>query len=349
MTVFDPGNNNHMHQTMFFGESVSVSRFDTQKYPIFERIIQKQLSFFWIPQEISLTNDRNDFNNLTDSAKHIFTSNLKYQILMDSIQGRSPNLALLPIVSIPELETWIETWSFFETIHSRSYTYIIQNVYANPCEILDSITRDRAIVNRSDDLCKYYDRLIKEKTISNLILTLVSIYILEAVRFYASFACSFIFAERGLMEGNAKIIKLIARDESLHAKAVEIMITNIRNGSEGQEYKNTYEDLKPKIQHMFDQAVKQEVSWVKYLFKDGCILGLNEEILTDYVFYLANSKLRNIGINAEKRKNPLLWLEAWFSSDTVQPPPQETEITSYLVGSTKQDININKLKDMFNA
>lgn len=234
-STFTTNKNDQMLEPMFFGQNVNVSRYDQQKYQIFEKLIEKQLSFFWRPEEIDVSQDRIDYAGLPDHEKHIFISNLKYQTLLDSVQGRSPNVALLPLISIPELETWVETWCFSETIHSRSYTHILRNIVNEPGVIFDDIVDNSEIQKRAVDVSKYYDKLInltqqwhqlgegthsvngKKVVISlrelkkALYLCVQSVNALEAIRFYVSFACSFAFAEREKMEGNAKIIKMIAR------------------------------------------------------------------------------------------------------------------------------------------
>lgn len=225
-TVFPKGYNDTIQEPMFFGSNLNVSRYDKQKYPIFEKLIEKQLSFFWRPEEVDLSQDRKDFAELPEHEQHIFVSNLKYQTLLDSIQGRSPNVALLPVISLPELETWVETWAFSETVHSRSYTHIVRNVFIDPSVVFDDIADNKYIIKRAEAVAKYYDDFIHHSTIyqlsenkeqaskelkKRLYLLLVAINALEGIRFYVSFACSFAFAERAKMEGNAKIIKLIAR------------------------------------------------------------------------------------------------------------------------------------------
>ena len=234
-TTFNTNKNDQLLEHMFCGQNVNVSRYDQQKFEIFEKLIEKQLSFFWRPEEVDVSKDRIDYQSLPDHEKHIFISNLKYQTLLDSIQGRGPNVALLPLASIPEMETWIETWSFSETIHSRSYTHIIRNIVNDPSIIFDDVVENEHIKQRAASVSHYYDDLIDkmqkwqqlgvgEHVINGetvvvdlrdlkkaLYLCLHSINALEAIRFYVSFACSFAFAERELMEGNAKIIKMIAR------------------------------------------------------------------------------------------------------------------------------------------
>jgi ribonucleoside-diphosphate reductase beta chain len=238
MSVLDVKNRaDHTKAKMFLDHNggPGIQRFDVVKYKQFEKLTDKQLGFFWRPEEVDITKDSKDFKDLTDFERHIFTSNLKRQILLDSVQGRSPNLAFLPIVSLPELETWIETWAFSETIHSRSYTHIIRNVYPNPSKVFDEMLDINEIVECADSITQNYDRLIEYNEARSRGLAsydeyehkkriwqcLMSVNILEGVRFYVSFACSWAFAELKRMEGNAKIIKLIARDENVHLASTQ--------------------------------------------------------------------------------------------------------------------------------
>jgi len=359
-------------QPMFFGENVNVSRYDQQKYKIFEQLIEKQLSFFWRPEEVDLSNDRRDFAELPEHEKHIFLSNLKYQTLLDSVQGRSPNVALLPIVSIPELETWIETWAFSETIHSRSYTHIIRNVVTNPSAIFEDIVNNEYITKRAESVTKYYDELIEGvayyqnlgegdheingETITvslrdlkrKLYLTMVSVNVLEAIRFYVSFACSFAFAERTKMEGNAKIIKLIARDEALHLNGTQHMLQIWATGKDDPEMGEIAAECKQEVIEIFRTAAEQEKEWANYLFKDGSMIGLNKDILCQYVEYITNQRLSAIGMEPlfTTRQNPLPWINAWLVSDNVQVAPQEAEISSYLVGAIDSEISLEDFSDI---
>lgn len=358
-------------QPMFFGEHVNVSRYDTQKYKIFEQLIEKQLSFFWRPEEVDLSTDRKDFANLPEHEKHIFLSNLKYQTLLDSIQGRSPNVALLPIVSLPELETWIETWSFSETIHSRSYTHIIRNVISDPASVFNDIIENEYITKRAESVTKYYDDLIesvayyqnlgegthtingKELTINlreikrKLYLTMASVNVLEAIRFYVSFACSFAFAERATMEGNAKIIKLIARDEALHLTGTQHMLQIWALGKDDPEMGEIAAECKNEVIEIFREAAEQEKEWAEYLFKDGSMIGLNQDILGQYVEYICNQRLAAIGFDTifPTMQNPLPWINAWLVSDNVQVAPQEAEISSYLVGAIDSEVSVDDFMD----
>ncbi|KOE95801.1 MULTISPECIES: class Ia ribonucleoside-diphosphate reductase subunit beta [Vibrio harveyi group] len=370
-TTFNTKKNDQLLEPMFFGNNVNVARYDQQKYEIFEKLIEKQLSFFWRPEEVDVSQDRIDFNKLPEHEKHIFISNLKYQTLLDSIQGRSPNVALLPIVSIPELETWLETWSFSETIHSRSYTHIIRNIVNNPSVVFDDVVENEHILKRAKDIAHYYDDLIQytnmyhmfgngEHTINGekvdvslrelkkkLYICLMSVNALEAIRFYVSFACSFAFAERELMEGNAKIIKLIARDESLHLTGTQHMINLLRNGTDDLEMLEIAEECKDVCFKLFKDAAEQEKEWADYLFKDGSMIGLNKEILCQYVEYITNLRMKAVGLDApypNATANPIPWINAWISSDNVQVAPQEAEISSYLVGQIDNDVSSEDLQ-----
>lgn len=364
-SIFTQTKNNALTEPMFFGQPVNVARYDQQKHPIFEQLIEKQLSFFWRPEEIDVSRDRIDFGNLSIHEQHIFLSNLKYQTLLDSIQGRSPNVVLLPLVSIPELETWIETWSFSETIHSRSYTHIIRNVVTDPSLVFDDIMDNEHILARADDIAHYYDDLYQSSQLYNLYgegthtingkpiqislndikrqlyLCLVSVNVLEAIRFYVSFACSFAFAERKMMEGNAKIIKLIARDEALHLNGTQHMINLMRLGKDDPQMAQIASDCTDEAIHLFKIAAEQEKQWADYLFKDGSMIGLNRDILCQYIEYITNLRMEAIGLPAlfNQKSNPIPWINTWLSSDSVQVAPQETEISSYLVGQINADLS----------
>ena len=370
-TTFSRNHNNQLQEPMFFGQTVNVSRYDQQKYPIFEKLIEKQLSFFWRPEEVDVSKDRLDFQALPDHEKHIFLSNLKYQTLLDSVQGRSPNVALLPIVSIPELETWIETWAFSETIHSRSYTHIIRNVTQSPELIFDDIVSNEKISERADAVTKYYDDLINMISVYNLYgegkhvingeevkvslfdlkkqlyLAMMSVNILEAIRFYVSFACSFAFAERELMEGNAKIIKLIARDEALHLSGTQHILNIMQEGKDDPEMAIVAAQCREEAIQMFVEAAEQEKDWAEYLFKDGSMIGLNKDILCQYVEYITNARAKSVNLGKVydgANRNPIPWINSWLVSDNVQVAPQETEISSYLIGQIDTSVDTDKLK-----
>ena len=342
---------------MFFGQSVNVARYDQQKYLFLEKLTEKQLSFFWRPEEIDVSRDRSDFASLPEHEKHIFISNLKYQILLDSIQGRSPSIAFLPICSLPELETWVTTWTFSETIHSRSYTHIIRNIFTDPSIVFNDIMDNKHILARADEVAVYYDDLIAATQawvqggadivpiMKKLYLCLMCVNVLEAIRFYVSFACSFAFAERELMEGNAKIIKLIARDEALHLTGTQQMLNLMRNGSEGKLWEQVANECQQESTDIFQRAVQQEIDWAEYLFKDGSMIGLNKTILTEYIKFISGQRMQAVGLPDLYRikQNPIPWINSWLSSDNVQVAPQEVEISSYLVGQIDAELNEDDL------
>lgn len=370
-STFNKNQINPLQEPMFFGNSVNVARYDQQKHSVFEKLIEKQISFFWRPEEVDVSRDRVDFQGLTDSEKHIFISNLKYQTLLDSVQGRSPNIALLPIVSIPELETWIETWSFFETIHSRSYTHILRNLFTDPSQVFEDIVINEEIQKRANDISQYYDDLIfytqlwqthgegeievhgevhnvtMRELKKKLFLCINSVNALEAIRFYVSFACTFAFAERDLMEGNSKIIRLIARDENLHLVSTQNILNLWQYGKDDPEMKEIAEELREEALAIFMKAVEQEKEWAHYLFRHGSMIGLNEDILCQYVEYIANMRMEAIGFDApfKQRSNPLPWMNKYLVSDNVQVAPQESEITSYLVGQIDSSVSASDLGD----
>jgi len=371
-SIFPKNDNDQLKEPMFFGQPVNVARYDQQKYPVFEKLIEKQLSFFWRPEEVDISQDRIDYQNLPEHEKHIFISNLKYQTLLDSIQGRSPNIALLPLVSLPELETWIETWAFSETIHSRSYTHIIRNIVNDPSIIFDDIVRNENIRLRAQDISSYYDNLIHQTMLyaqfgagehvvnglpqhvnlhdlkKTLYLCLMSVNILEAIRFYVSFACSFAFAERKVMEGNAKIIRLIARDEALHLTSTQHMLNIMRSGNDDPEFAQIARESEEQCFQMFKTAAEQEKRWADYLFKDGSMIGLNKNILNQYVEYITNLRMAAVGLKPAfeaAKHNPIPWINTWLASDTVQVAPQEVELSSYLVGQIDAEVSADDLND----
>ncbi|AIL33022.1 class Ia ribonucleoside-diphosphate reductase subunit beta [Basilea psittacipulmonis] len=371
-SIFCQTPNNPLTEPMFFGQPVNVARYDQQKHEIFERLIEKQLSFFWRPEEVDVSQDRIDYQGLPEHEKHIFISNLKYQTLLDSIQGRSPNVAFLPLVSIPELETWIETWSFSETIHSRSYTHIIRNIVNDPSIVFDDIVVNKFILKRATGIAQYYDSLIELSLLyqrygvgtheidgekvevslrelkRRLYLCIMAVNVLEAIRFYVSFACSFAFAERELMEGNAKIIKLIARDEALHLTGTQHILNIMRNGEDDPEMAEVAKELEQDCFDLFKEAAEQEKEWAEYLFHQGSMIGLNKDILCQYVEYITNLRMQAVGLKPafpQALQNPIPWINAWLSSDNVQVAPQEVEISSYLVGQIDSEVNSDDLSD----
>ena len=359
--VFNTEQVDWLKQPMFFGEEPNTQRFDQQKYPIFEKLNQQQLGFFWRPEEVSLQKDRNDYLQLSDEQKHIFPSNLKYQTLLDSVQGRGPCLAFLPFCSLPELESMLVAWDFSETIHSRSYTYIMKNVYPDPTAVLDTIVETPEIMARAETVTEAYDKFITyahqyhlngkgtQKELKKLLyLTLVNVNILEGIRFYVSFACSFAFGELKLMEGSAKIISLIARDENLHLAVSQNIINNYRNKENDKEMLDIIKETEQEVYDMYNTAVEQEKAWATYLFKEGSMIGLNDKLLNQYVEFMANKRMKAIGLKGvydqPSNNNPLPWTTHWLNSRGLQNAPQETEIESYIVGGIKQDVEKETFK-----
>jgi ribonucleoside-diphosphate reductase beta chain len=357
MSVFNNKAFDATEETCFFGQPVNIARYDKQKYSIFEKLTEKQLGFFWRPEEVDLSRDSKDFKALNENEKHIFTSNLKRQILLDSVQGRAPSLALLPVCSLPELETWIQTWTFYETIHSRSYTHIIRNVYSDPSRVFDEMLDIKEIGDCAADISKYYDKLITANNQDALFkqdkkhmyahkrdlwLCLNAVNALEGVRFYVSFACSWAFAEVKKMEGNAKIIKLIARDENVHLASTQNLLKIIPK--EDPDFLRIQEETRDECIELFHNVVAQEKAWAHYLFQNGSMIGLNEQLLCDYVDHIAAKRMGAIGLNGKAGPNPLPWTQKWIAGSDVQVAPQETEITSYINGGVVKDVDENTFK-----
>lgn len=338
-------------EPIFFGESLNIERYDKFKYPAYFEFFKKQLQSFWMPEEIDLSKDRLDYKGMSDNEKFIFTSNLKYQILLDSVQSRGIH-HLSEHLSNPEIEAFISVWAMFETLHSYSYTYIIKNVYSNPSEVFDNILNDEEIVKRTVSVTKHYDEMInsigntEREQKKQLYLTLMSINILEGIRFYVSFACSYAFAQNGKMEGNSKIISLINKDENLHLGFTQKLLNDLRSKDE-EGFIDIVKECEPIVIKMFDDAAKEEVQWANYLFKNGSMLGLNSEILQRYMMYLTNKRMTALKLEPvfERIKNPINWINSWTSSNSIQNAPQETEIDSYNIGSVKSDLSESKFDD----
>ena len=373
MTVFNTEQVNTKKQPMFFGKPLGIQRYDSYKYPVFDRLTTQQLGYFWRPEEVSLQKDRGDYHTLRPEQKHIYTSNLKYQIMLDSVQGRGPGMAFIPYCSLPELEACMEVWGFMEMIHSRSYTYIIKNVYSDPSEVFDKIVSDDRILERAASVTEGYDDFInaahyydnsmewqhaleevpqalegKYELKRKLYRAVANVNILEGIRFYVSFACSFAFGELKLMEGSAKIISLIARDENQHLAITQNILNKWRDGDD-PEMKKIMEEEEEWTYKAFDNAVNEEKKWADYLFRDGSMIGLNDKLLQQYVEWIANRRLVAIGLDRQydipASNNPLPWTQHWISSKGLQVAPQETEVESYVVGGIKQDVK----KDTFSG
>ena len=373
MTVFNTHQVNIKKQPMFFGAPLGLQRYDQYKYPIFDKLTTQQLGYFWRPEEVSLQKDRSDYHTLRPEQKHIFTSNLKYQVMLDSVQGRGPGMAFAPYCSLPELEACMNVWEFMEMIHSRSYTYIIKNIYSQPSEVFDKILSDDRILERSRTVTQSYDDFINsaqeygssprwkqvlEQVPSaeidlyelkrKLYRAVANVNILEGIRFYVSFACSFAFGELKLMEGSAKIISLIARDENQHLVITQNILNKWKEGDDPDMLKIVKEE-EQWVYEMFRRAVNEEKRWAEYLFKDGSMIGLNDKLLNQYVEWIANRRMKAIGLSPiydiSAKNNPLPWTQHWISSKGLQVAPQETEVESYVVGGIKQDVKKDTFSD----
>ena len=373
MTVFNTDEVDLKKQPMFFGKPLGVQRYDSYKYPVFDRLTTQQLGYFWRPEEVSLQKDRGDYQTLRPEQKHIFTSNLKYQTMLDSVQGRAPGMAFAPYCSLPELEACMNIWQLMEMIHSRSYTYIVKNVYSDPADVFDTILKDEKILERASTVTEAYDDFINEAqeygtgnywrpdykgspstqyTVKELkrklYRAIANVNILEGIRFYVSFACSFAFGELKLMEGSAKIISLIARDENQHLVLTQTILNNWAKGDDPEMLEIMREEEEWTYKQ-FDLCVNEEKAWADYLFKDGSMIGLNDKLLQSYVEWIANKRLKAIGLKPQydiaAKNNPLPWTQHWISSKGLQVAPQETEVESYVVGGIKQDVK----KDTFSG
>lgn len=357
---------NYLKEPMFLGNPVTIARYDQLKYPFLDTLCKKQRGFFWQPEEIQdIIKDKDDFRKLSDHEQHIFKANLMRQTLLDSVQGRAPSEAFTPICSVPEAEIWCQTWAFSETIHSYSYTYILRNIFSDPAIVFDNLESIDEVVDCSDDISKYYDDLISytnaisyhggynfttthlnlQEHKRRLWLALMAVNILEGVRFYVSFACAWAFAERKLMEGNAKIISLIARDENLHLASTQYMLRTI--AKDDKDFAKISKETQDASVKMFLDCVEGEKRWAKYLFKDGSMIGLTENILCDYIDYIARQRMKAIDLPCDINvtANPLPWTAKWIGGKDMQPAPQEVNVTSYVIGGIKPDVGKDTFKD----
>ncbi|AEM00888.1 ribonucleotide reductase beta subunit [Escherichia phage wV7] len=379
-TVFNTNPVDVLKEPMFFGSGLGIARYDIQRHKVFEDLTEKQLSFFWRPEEVNLMMDAAQFNKLPQYQQNIFTNNLKYQSLLDSIQGRAPSAVLMSLISDPSLDTWVATWTFSETIHSRSYTHIMRNLYADPSKVFDEIVLDKAIMKRAESIGRYYDDVLdktriwenakenfsyfaeneydleaysnslthleecKRDLMKSLYLCLHVINALEAIRFYVSFACTFNFHKNmEIMEGNAKIMKFIARDEQLHLKGTQYIIRQLQLGTDGDEWVKIAKECEQEAVDIFMEVNRQEKDWAVHLFKDGDVPGLNTNSMWSFIDYLTVSRMKQCGlpcpITDAPVKHPYPWIREYLNSDNVQSAPQEVELSSYLVAQIDNDVD----------
>ncbi|AKU43900.1 ribonucleotide reductase class Ia beta subunit [Citrobacter phage Merlin] len=372
-TVFNTKPVDVLNEPMFFGSGLGIARYDIQRHKQFEDLIEKQLSFFWRPEEVNLMTDRAQYEKLPVHQQNIFINNLKYQSLLDSIQGRAPAAVLSALISDPSLDTWNQTWTFSETIHSRSYTHIMRNLFNDPAKIFDEIVLDEAIMKRAESIGVYYDDVLKKTRewenakercfnpdnyeivdakrdlMKSLYLCLHVINALEAIRFYVSFACTFNFHKNmEIMEGNAKIMKFIARDEQLHLKGTQYIIRQLQQGTDGEEWAEIARECEQEAVNIFMEVNRQEKEWAVHLFKDGGLPGLNVEILCNFIDYLTMSRMNSCGlpcpIKDAPTRHPIPWIREYLNSDAVQSAPQEVEISSYLVAQIDNDVDSEVIK-----
>lgn len=376
-TVFNTNPVDVLKEPMFFGSGLGIARYDIQRHKVFEDLTEKQLSFFWRPEEVNLMMDAAQFNKLPQYQQDIFTNNLKYQSLLDSIQGRAPSAVLMSLISDPSLDTWVATWTFSETIHSRSYTHIMRNLYTDPSKVFDEIVLDEDIMKRAESIGRYYDDVLvktreyqnavedyegilsegfrkdelgkvvectKRALMKSLYLCLHVINALEAIRFYVSFACTFNFHKNmEIMEGNAKIMKFIARDEQLHLKGTQYIIRQLQLGTDGDEWVKIAQECEQEAVDIFMEVNRQEKDWAVHLFKDGDVPGLNTNSMWSFIDYLTVSRMKQCGlpcpITDAPVKHPYPWIREYLNSDNVQSAPQEVELSSYLVAQIDNDVD----------
>lgn len=347
-TLYNSTNVDFSTQPMFFGADPNILRNDSIKYRQFDDYYEKMMGFFWRPQEIDLSLDRSEFETLPDGAKHLFLYNLRYQILLDSVQGRGPVHAFMAASSLPEVEACCSKWAFQEINHSKSYQWMIKNIFHDPSVIFNDIVEHSEIRKRAQSVVAAYDDFINDQrgksdgagpcsfdSKKKLFKALVAVNILEGVRFYASFACSFGINESlKKMGGSANILKLICRDENVHLGITQTMINLIGRGKEGPEWEQVARECTVDAVGMYEEAVEQEKAWADFLFKEGSLIGLNAPILREYVEYIASQRMKAIRLDPlyPKAEYRLHWMDHWISSADVQVAPQETEITSYVLG-----------------
>ena len=357
----------YLHRKMFLDPAgpVTIQRFEEVKYNKLVKFEQEARGFFWIPEEVSLTKDANDFKEASDTVRHIFTSNLLRQTALDSLQGRGPAQVFTPVVGIPELEALMYNWSFFETnIHSRSYSHIIRNIYNVPKDVFNTIHDTKEIVDMASSVGKYYDELhrinchkelssemtgmvLEQEHIKAIWLALNASYALEAFRFMVSFATSLAMVENRIFIGNGNIISLILQDEILHKDWTAWMINQVVK--EDPRFAAAKAECEAEVYQMYLDVIREEKAWADYLFKLGPVIGLNANILKDFVDYTAVGALKEIGIKYQEpapRSTPIPWFMKHVDTSKKQTALQENESTNYVIGVMSDQLDYDELPNL---
>jgi ribonucleoside-diphosphate reductase beta chain len=357
----------YLHRKMFLDPAgpVTIQRFEEVKYNKLVKFEQEARGFFWIPEEVSLTKDANDFKESSDTVKHIFTSNLLRQTALDSLQGRGPAQVFTPVVGIPELEALMYNWSFFETnIHSRSYSHIIRNIYNVPKDVFNTIHDTKEIVDMASSVGKYYDELhrinchkelssemtgmvLEQEHIKAIWLALNASYALEAFRFMVSFATSLAMVENRIFIGNGNIISLILQDEILHKDWTAWMINQVVK--EDPRFAAAKAECEAEVYQLYLDVIREEKAWADYLFQKGPVIGLNANILKDFVDYTAVGALKEIGVKylePAPRSTPIPWFMKHVDTSKKQSALQETESTNYVLGVMSEELDYDDLPDL---
>jgi ribonucleoside-diphosphate reductase beta chain len=357
----------YLHRKMFLDPAgpVTIQRFEEVKYNKLVKFEQEARGFFWIPEEVSLTKDANDFKEASDTVRHIFTSNLLRQTALDSLQGRGPAQVFTPVVGIPELEALMYNWSFFETnIHSRSYSHIIRNIYNVPKDVFNTIHDTQEIVDMASSVGKYYDELhrinchkelssemtgmvLEQEHIKAIWLALNASYALEAFRFMVSFATSLAMVENRIFIGNGNIISLILQDEILHKDWTAWIINQVVK--EDPRFAAAKAECEAEVYQLYLDVIREEKAWADYLFQKGPVIGLNANILKDFVDYTAVGALKEIGIKYQEpapRSTPIPWFMKHVDTSKKQTALQENESTNYVIGVMSDQLDYDELPDL---
>ena len=350
----------YLHRKMFLDPAgpVTVQRFEEVKYNKIVKFEQEARGFFWVPEEISLTKDANDFKEASDTVRHIFTSNLLRQTALDSLQGRGPTQVFTPVCSIPELEALMYNWGFFETnIHSRSYSHIIRNIYNVPKDVFNTIHDTQEIVDMASSIGNYYDKLHRincmkemdgsvneEAHIRAIWLALNASYALEAFRFMVSFATSLAMVENRIFIGNGNIISLILQDEILHKDWTAWLINQVVK--EDPRFAAAKVACEAEVYQLYLDVIREEKQWADYLFQKGPVIGLNANILKEFVDYTAVGSLKEIGIKYQTpapKTTPIPWFNKHVNTSNKQTALQESESTNYVIGVMSDSIDYDEL------